>query len=153
MNTHLLAAAAAPAALPGGGVALGASTTVAVLLGLATAVSIWKKASPRAAGWMALLTGLTGAPIILSWLGNLASIAIYGVGIALIGAVIGSLICWHELVKKKGLHRFRTPVIALLTGTALMTVTGIAGSVAHGVSNITTTTVTHVTGGTTGNGG
>jgi hypothetical protein len=152
MDTHSLAAAAASASL-GSGVALGTSTTVAVLLGAITAIRVWKKASPRGTGWLALLTGLTGAPIILSWLGPLATVTIYGVGIALIAAVGGGIICWHELVKKQGLHRFRTPAIALITGAAFMTLTGVAGSAAHGISNLTTTTVSHVTGSTTGNGG
>lgn len=154
MNTtaHLLAAPAAPASI-GTGVVLGTSTTVAVLLGVITIISVWKKASPRATGWLALFTGLTGAPIFLSWLGPLATIAIYGVGIAVIAAIGGVVVCWHELVKKRGLHRFRTPLIALATGVALMTVTGVVGSAAHGLSDVTTNTVSHVTGAGTGTGG
>jgi hypothetical protein len=154
-HTHLLAVTAAPAASAGISpvVALSASTTVAVILGVITAIHIWKKGSPRGSGWLALFTGLTGAPIILSWLGALADLAVYGVGVAVIVAIGGGYICWHELVKKRGLHRFRTPIIALATGAALMTLTGVAGSAAHGVSSTTTRVVSHVSGAGTGTGG
>lgn len=150
---HTLAAPAAPAAassIYSGGVAIGAATAVAVLLAIVLIINIWKKGSPRFNGWLGLAVGLTGASIILSWIGNFATLQIYGVGIMTAIAIGGGFVLWHELVKKRGLHRIRTPLIAIMTGVAFMTVGGVVGTAAQSANHVVTTGVTRVTGQTTG---
>jgi hypothetical protein len=128
------------------------TVTAAVFLAGITAVLMWKKASVKWVSWLALATGLTGASVVLSWLGTLATVQVYGAGIVGLTLVIGGIILWHEMVKGKRPHRIRTPLIAFFWAVALMSAGGAAGNAAHGVSHGITTTVDRGTTAVTGRG-
>ena len=145
MHDYVLAAGAASQSVSPAAAA-GASATVFVVLGAWTVVDIWKhKKASKLVGWLALFTGLAGAGIVVAWLGALSYTKVLGVGIFTVLALVGLRICWHELIKGRDLHRFRTPIAAFITGVALMNVTGIIGNAAHAADQHVTTTVSNMT--------
>lgn len=135
----------------GGGTTAGA-VTVAVFLAAVAVVLLWKKTAPRAVAYLALAAGLTGASVVAGWLGNLATMQIYGAGVLTLFVVVGGIILWHELVKGRNPHRIRTPLIAFAWGVAVMSGAGAAGNLAHTASNAITSGVDHVTTTVTGHG-
>lgn len=146
MNAEHVLAAAAAAKSVSPAVAAGTAATVFVVLGAITIVDIWKhKKASKLVGWMALLTGMAGAAIVVAWLGALSYTKVLGVGIFTVLALVGLRICWHELVKGRDLHRFRTPIAAFITGVALMNVTGVIGNAARSADQHVTNTVSRVT--------
>jgi len=143
--SHLVAAGAAAQSVSPA-FAAGTSATVFVVMTALTVVHTWKvKKASRASGWMALVAGLAGAGIVVAWLGPLSYTRILGVGVFTVGALVGIVVCWHELVKKRDLHRFRTPIAAFLTGIALMNVGGVLGGAAQSADQHLTNTVSRVT--------
>jgi len=143
--THLLAAGAAAKSVSPA-FAAGTAATVFVVVGAITVVEVWKiKKASRSAGFLALIAGLAGAGIVVAWLGALSTTQIFGVGIFTVLALVGLRICWHELVKKRDLHRFRTPLVAFITGVALMNVGGVIGHAAQAADQHATNTVSRVT--------
>lgn len=145
MHDYVLAAGAAAKSVSPAAAA-GASATVFVVLGAWTVVDIWKhKKASKLVGWLALLTGLAGAGIVVAWLGALSYTKVLGVGIFTVLALVGLRICWHELVKGRDLHRFRTPIAAFVTGVALMNVGGVLGNAAQSAHQHEVNTVSRVT--------
>ena len=119
------------------GAAAGSASTAVVLLAIA-AVLWWKGASLRLISWLALFAGLTGSAVIVNWLGSLATVSVYGVSVLGLFIIVGAVILWHELIKKRDMHKIRTPIVALLWGAALMAAGGgVAGALAHQVSSVT----------------
>lgn len=120
------------------GAAAGSASTAVVLLAIA-AVLWWKGASLRLISWLALLAGLTGSAVIVGWLGSLADVSVYGVSVLGLFIIVGAVILWHELIKRRDMHKIRTPIVALLWGAAVMTAGGgIVGTLAHQASSVTT---------------
>lgn len=116
----------------------GPAAGAAVILGTILAITLWKGAGKRFPAWLALATGLTGSYIVIGWLGSIAALNIYGVGIITLAIIACGLIFWHEAVKGKKAHKIRTPVIGFILGVALMAGTGgVHTVVQHGTSNLT----------------
>lgn len=96
----------------------------AVILAVIAGTLHWKRRVPRFVAWVLLLVGIGGASVITGWFGGFTSISIYGVGLFSIAAVFGAIVFWEEAVKRNGLHRVRTPIIAVVFGVALMSAGG-----------------------------
>lgn len=96
----------------------------------------WKRRLPRVVCWLLLFVGVGAATVITGWLGGFTSVSIYGVGLFTIVALIAGITFWEEAVKRNGLHRVRTPVVALLLGVSLM---GIGGTVGQNISHLVQT--------------
>lgn len=116
----------------------GPAAGVAVIFATILAITLWKGSGKRWPAWLALATGLTGSYIVLGWLGSLATLSIYGVGIITLAVIGCGLTFWHEAVKGKKAHKIRTPVIGFVLGVALMAGTGgVHNIVQHGTANLT----------------
>jgi hypothetical protein len=111
------------------------TATVAVLLAAIAATLHWKKRLPRGVAFMLALAGIGLSAEILKYIGAFKNFTILGVGIITVGAIVGLIIFWEEAVKRNGLHRVRTPVVAVLLGVCLAASGGAIGSLAHSIGN------------------
>lgn len=99
----------------------------AVILAAIAGALHWKHRVPRFVAWLLLFVGVGAATVITNALGGFSGISIYGVGAFTILAIVGGIVFWEEAVKRNGLHRVRTPIVALAFGVALMGVGGTLG--------------------------
>ncbi|MFF5261414.1 hypothetical protein ACFY4C_20925 [Actinomadura viridis] len=75
---------------------------------------------PRFVAWLVLFVGLGAASTVSGWVGGLDGINLYGVGLFTIGAIFTAVFFWEEAVKRNGMHRTRTPLIAFAFGISLV---------------------------------
>jgi hypothetical protein len=120
----------------------------AVLLAAIAGALHWKKRLPRVVAWLLLCVGVGAAAEITSFIG-FKGINIYGVGIFSVLAIIGLIVFWEEAVKKNGLHRVRTPIVAVMLGVSIMSASGalwhnLQGSLKQSTSTIDKTTVANL---------
>jgi peptidoglycan/LPS O-acetylase OafA/YrhL len=119
------------ATLTAGGVGL----TLAAVAG----ICIWKKHAEKFAAWMALVAGLFASFTVISWLGSMAAMTVAGMAVTTVVVILGGLVFWLEVIKKKAPHRFRTPVVAFALGVALTaTFGGVQNAVQHSTVQVTT---------------
>lgn len=107
----------------------------AFILALIGGVLHWKHRAPRFVAWLFALAGLGLAAEILKYVGAFTHVSVLGVGIFTIGVIVCGIVFWEEAVKRNGIHRVRTPVIALLLGICIASVGGAVGSLGHSISN------------------
>lgn len=113
----------------------------AVIL-LAIAIPLHLKGRvPRFVCWLLLFVGLGAAAFATKILGGFTQISIAGVGVFAVVALVSGIYFWEEAVKKNGLHRVRSPLIAAVFGIALMNV---GGSIGANIQNAFETTGTNI---------
>lgn len=100
------------------------SLAAAVIVAVIAATLHWKHKVPRFVAWLLLVVGLGAAQAIAGFFGGLGSMTVGGVAIFTILAIFGLIAFYEEAVKSNGLHRIRTPIIAVLTGVSVMTAGG-----------------------------
>lgn len=100
----------------------------AVILAAIALVLHWKHRAPRFVAWLLLFVGLGAAGVIVQYVGAFTRFSIYGVGIWTIVAIICGIVFFEEAIKKNGLHRARTPVVAVLLGVSLVSLGGTVGN-------------------------
>lgn len=100
----------------------------AVILAAIAGTLHWKHRVPRFVAWLLVFVGVGAATVITSALGGFSGINIYGVGVFTIVAIVGGIVFWEEAVKRNGLHRVRTPIVAVAFGVALMGIGGTLGA-------------------------
>lgn len=113
----------------------------AVILAAAAGTLIFYGRAPRLVAWLLLLVGIGATKEVTGFLGGFSNIAIYGVGIFSVLAVVGCIAFWNEGVKKHRWHRVRTPIISVAFGVALMSAGGgawanLQSMVQSGTSNV-----------------
>lgn len=113
----------------------------AVILAAIAGTLHWKRRVPRFVNWLLFLVGVGAATVITQFLGGFSGISIYGVGLFTIVALVAGILFWEEAVKRNGLHRVRTPIVAIAFGVALM---GIGGTVGSNLQNAVQTGGTNV---------
>lgn len=109
----------------------------AVILATIAATLHWKHRVPRLVCWLLLFVGVGSANVITGLAGGFTHMSIYGVGIFTIVAIFTGITFWEEAVKRRGMHRVRTPVIALVLGVSLM---GVGGTIGNGLKSALRTT-------------
>jgi hypothetical protein len=109
--------------------------TGAVILAIIAATLHWKKRAPRFVAWLLAFAGLGLAATIMKYVGGFTKFSVLGVGILTVTLIVCGIAFWEEAVKRNGLHRVRTPIVALLLGVSLATAGGTIGSLAHGAGN------------------
>ena len=119
------------------------SAGVGLLLAGVALIFWWKGVAPRAIAWLALVTGMLEAQLLLSLTGALTGTTILGVGILTAITVFGGLVFWLEAVRHNGHHHIRTPLVGLIVGMALMSAGGSIGQLSHGVQTQVTNVVSH----------
>jgi hypothetical protein len=107
----------------------------AVILALIAGTLHWKKRVPRFVAFMLWLAGLGLSAVILKYVGGFTNISILGVGILTAVMIVSAIVFWEEAVKRNGLHRVRTPLIAVIFGVTLATAGGALGGLVHSVGN------------------
>lgn len=100
----------------------------AVILAAIAGTLHWKKRAPRFVAWLLLFVGLGAAGVIIQYVGAFTTASIYGVGIWTVIAIICGIVFFEEAIKRNGIHRARTPVVAVLLGVALVSLGGTAGN-------------------------
>lgn len=96
----------------------------AVILAAIAGALHWKHRVPRFVAWMLFLVGVGAAGTITGLVGGFTGLSIYGVGVFTVVAIVTAIFFWEEAVKRNGIHRVRTPLIALVFGVALMSAGG-----------------------------
>jgi hypothetical protein len=144
------AAAAANVSIPA--LPAAGASAVGVFLAVILAIQLWKKSSSRFTPVLATAVGLCCSALIIGWLGTIAEATIFGAGIIGLADLAGALVLWHEVVKKRGFHKMRTPMIALAWGIALAASGGAVGNAAHQTQTTITRSTDNVTNATTGKG-
>ena len=104
----------------------------AVLLAAIAGTLHWKRKAQRLVNWLLLFVGVGAAGVITQFLGGFSGVSIYGVGVFTVVAIVAGITFWEEAVKRNGIHRVRTPIIAIAFGVALM---GVGGTFGHAVQN------------------
>jgi hypothetical protein len=107
------------------------------------AVLIWKDSAPRMVAWLILFGSGMASAILLPWLSIIFSMSLFGIPAAVVIDVIGGLTFYLEVLRKKGHHWIRTPIIAGLLGVSLAITGGTVGNLFHSAINQTTQTVDH----------
>lgn len=101
----------------------------AVILAAIAFTLHWKSKAPRFVAWLLFFVGLGAAGVIVKYVGSaVTGLSIYGVGIFTIIAIICGIVFYEEAIKRNGIHRVRTPVIAVLLGVSLMSLGGTVGN-------------------------
>ena len=113
----------------------------AVILAAIAGTLHWKHRVPRIVNWLLLFVGVGAATVITQFFGGFSGISIYGVGVFTLMAIIGGILFWEEAVKRNGLHRVRTPIVAIAFGVALM---GVGGTVGQGLHDAVQTGGTNI---------
>jgi integral membrane sensor domain MASE1 len=111
------------------------TVAISVILAAIAGTLHWKRRVPRGVAFMLALAGLGLSAVILKYIGAFTNMTVLGVGVVTLGAIIGLIVFWEEAVKKNGLHRVRTPIVAVLLGVCLASTGGAIGSLAHSVSS------------------
>lgn len=100
----------------------------AVILAAIAFTLHWKSKAPRFVAWLFFFVGLGAAGVIMRYAGtSIRGLSIYGVGIFTVIAIVCAIVFYEEAIKRNGLHRVRTPVIAVLLGVSLMSLGGTVG--------------------------
>lgn len=113
----------------------------AVILAAIAGALHWKHRVPRFVAWLLFLVGVGAATTVTSWVGGFTSFSLFGVGIITVVAIVTAIFFWEEAVKRNGIHRVRTPVIAVVFGVALMSAGGGFFGAAQELVHKTTTSV------------
>jgi uncharacterized membrane protein YkvI len=100
----------------------------AVILAAIAGTLHWKKKAPRFVAWLLLFVGLGAAGVIVQYAGAFTGASIYGVGIFTLIAIICGIVFYEEAIKRNGIHRARTPIVAVLLGVSLVSLGGTAGN-------------------------
>jgi len=103
------------------------SLGVALILAVIAGILHWKHRVPRLVCFLLLFTGVGIAIGIAGFLSGFSSLTIFGVGVMVLIALATAVVFWEEAIRLNGMHRVRTPVIALLFGISLMSVGGWVG--------------------------
>lgn len=96
----------------------------AVILAAIAGALHWKERVPRVVAWLAFLVGVGAATTITGALGGLTAMSFFGVGLITVIAIVSAIFFWEEAVKRNGMHRVRTPIVAAVFGIALMSAGG-----------------------------
>jgi hypothetical protein len=96
----------------------------AVLLAAIAVALHMKHRVPRIVAWLLFLVGVGAAATITGLVGGFSGISLFGVGVFTVGAIVTAIFFWEEAVRSNGLHRVRTPLIALAFGVCLMSAGG-----------------------------
>lgn len=102
-----------------------------ILLAIAGALH-YKHRVPRLVNWLLLIASIGAAAQIVGYFGAFKGTSIYGVGIFSVLAIVGLIFFWEEAVKRNGIHRVRTPIVAVITGVSIMSA---GGTFWHDVQN------------------
>lgn len=113
----------------------------AVILAAIAGALHWKKRVPRFVAWLLFLVGVGAATTITGLLGGFTGVSVYGVGFFTVVAIVTAIFFWEEAVKRNGIHRVRTPLIALTFGVALMSAGGAFFGAAQDLVTKTSTNV------------
>ena len=113
------------------------SIATAVILAAIAATLHWKHRVPRLVCWLLLFVGVGAANMITGSPGGLSNISVLGVGIFTVVALFTGITFWEEAVKRNGMHRVRTPLVAVALGVSLM---GVGGTIGSALSNAIQTT-------------
>jgi hypothetical protein len=116
------------------------SEGLGAVLALVTLIHWRKNGSPKSVSWMALFTGILLAAPILALMGGLTGLAILGAPVLLLLTVGTGFLFYHEGIKERKPHYWRTPLVALLFGVCLASAGGVVGNLVH----TATTTGIHV---------
>jgi len=115
--------------------------TGAVILAAIAGALHYKQRVPRLVAWLAFIAGTGAAATIAGWLGGLSGLTIFGVGAFTVAAIITGIFFWEEAVKRNGIHRVRTPLIAVAFGVSLMSAGGALFGVMQNAVHQSTTKV------------
>lgn len=96
----------------------------AVLLAAIAVALHMKNRVPRVVAWLAFLVGVGAATTITGYIGGFTAMSLFGVGVVSVVAIISAIFFWEEAVKRNGMHRVRTPLVAVIFGVALMSAGG-----------------------------
>lgn len=107
----------------------------ALFLAAFAAALHWKRRVPRLVAWVLLFVGIGAASVVLGWIPAIRGISILGVGIMGLLAIFLIVVFFEEAVKKNGLHRVRTPIVALALGVTLSAMGGTIGGALSGLFN------------------
>lgn len=94
-----------------------------ILAAIAVALHM-KHRVPRIVAWLLFLTGVGAASMVAGVVGGFNGLSLFGVGVFTVGAIVTAIFFWEEAVRGNGLHRARTPLIALAFGVCLMSAGG-----------------------------
>jgi cytochrome b subunit of formate dehydrogenase len=115
------------------------SAGIGIVLLIITGVLIWKEHGEKARAWTALIGGAFASTAILGWLGGVAAMTVGGAAVVTVAAVVAPLVFWLEVVRKKKPHKWRTPIVGLVAGAALVaTFGGVQHAVDHSTVQVTT---------------
>jgi hypothetical protein len=103
----------------------------AAILALIAGTLHWKKYAPRFVAWLLLLAGIGLSATILGYIGVFANMTILGVGVLTAVLIVTGITFYAEAVKRHGIHRVRTPIVAVLLGVAIASVGGPIGHAVH----------------------
>ena len=107
------------------------SEGLGAVLALVTIIHWRKNGSPKSVSWMALFTGILLAAPILALMGGLTGLALLGAPVLLLLTVGTGFLFYHEGIKERKPHYWRTPLVALLFGVCLASSTGVVGNLVH----------------------
>jgi hypothetical protein len=110
------------------------TVAVAAILALIAGTLHWKKYAPRFVAWLLLLAGVGMSAVILGYIGVFTKMTILGVGILTAILIVTAIVFWAEAVKRNGMHRVRTPLVAVLLGVSLASVGGPIGHAVHSIN-------------------
>lgn len=96
----------------------------AVILGAIAGALHWKHRVPRVVAWLLLFVGVGIASFVTNLFGGFTGLSFFGVGLFTIIAIVTGIFFWEEAVKRNGLHRARTPFVALALGVSVMSAGG-----------------------------
>ena len=96
----------------------------AVILAAIAGALHYKHRVPRFVAWVLLLVGVGAAATITNLFGGFTGMNLFGVGVFTLIAIITGIFFFEEACKRNGLHRVRTPLIAVVFGVALMSASG-----------------------------
>lgn len=107
------------------------SEGLGAVLALVTIIHWRKNGSPKSVSWLALFTGILLAAPILALMGGLTGLALLGAPVLLLLTVGTGFLFYHEGIKERKPHYWRTPLVALLFGVCLASSTGVVGNLVH----------------------
>ena len=111
------------------------SEGLGAVLALITLIHWRKNGSPKSVSWMALFTGILLAAPILGLMGTLTGLALLGAPVLLLLTVGTGWLFYHEGIKERKPHYWRTPLVALLFGVCLAQFSGgVIGTAVHQVT-------------------
>lgn len=111
------------------------TVAAAVILAVIAGTLHWKHRAPRGVAWLLALAGIGLAAEILKYVGAFTHVSVLGVSIFTIGVVVCGIVFWEEAVKRNGIHRIRTPIVAVLLGICIASVGGAVGSFGRSIGH------------------